>query len=102
MTDWCPYVEMITDNPKYSERILVIGILVIVVIFLQYRQRYLMTCAYKEHTAFIRARREEHAAFIRAKRMQETRMRREREALKRERMEWDRDYKLMCERNHRH
>ena len=101
MTDWCPYVEMITSNPQYNDRILVIAILVIIAIFLQYRQRYLTTRAYKEHMAFIRARREEHAAFIRAKRMQETRMRREREALKRERMEWARDYKIMCERNRR-
>ena len=90
MTDWCPYVEMITNNATYNERVLLITILIIIAIFLQYRQRDITAHAYKEHTAFIRA-----------KRMQETRMRREREALKRERMAWDRDYKIMCERNRR-
>ena len=44
----------------------------------------------------------DHHKYIRALRMQETRMRREREELKRERMAWDRDYKIMCERNHKH
>ena len=39
--------------------------------------------------------------FIRALRMQETRIRRERELLKRERMQWNCDYKVMCERNRR-
>lgn len=99
MTDWCPYAEMITNNATYNERVLLITILIIIAIFLQYRQRDITAHAYKEHTAFIRAKREEHTAFVRAKRMQETRMRREREALKRERMAWDRDYKIMCERN---
>lgn len=37
-------------------------------------------------------------AYIRALRMQETRMRREREELKRERMQWNADYRIMCER----
>ena len=43
----------------------------------------------------------DHHKYIRALRMQETRMRREREALKRERMQWNADYKVMCERNRR-
>ena len=41
----------------------------------------------------------DHHKFIRALRMQETRMRRERELLKHERMQWNCDYKVMCERN---
>lgn len=88
MTDWCPYVEMVERSTEYNERALFIAALVIVAIFLQYRQRYLIE----------RAREDRHA-YIRALRMQETRMRREREALKHERMAWDRDYKVMCERN---
>lgn len=47
-----------------------------------------------------RAKADRHS-YIRALRMQETRMRREREALKRERMQWNCDYKVMCERNKR-
>lgn len=90
MTDWCPWVEMVERNPEYNERLLFIAVLVVVAIFLQYRQRYLME----------RAREDRHS-YIRALRMQETRMRREREALKHERMAWDRDYKVMCERKRR-
>lgn len=90
MTDWCPYAEMVSGSTEYNERALFIAVLVVVVIFLQYRQRYMIE----------RAREDRHA-YIRALRMQETSMRREREALKRERMAWDSDYKVMCERNRR-
>lgn len=88
MTDWCPYVEMVERSTDYNELVLIIAVLVVVALLLQYRQRYLIE----------RAREDRHA-YIRALRMQETRMRREREALKRERMAWDCDYKIMCERN---
>lgn len=90
MTDWCPWVEMVSRNHEYNKCLLFIAVLVVITIFLQYRQRYLME----------RARDDRHA-YIRALRMQETRMRREREALKRERMAWDTDYKVMCERSRR-
>ena len=90
MTDWCPWVEMVSRNPEYNKCLLFIAVLVVITIFLQYRQRYLIE----------RAREDRHA-YIRALRMQETRMKREREALKRERMTWDRDYKVMCERSRR-
>lgn len=43
----------------------------------------------------------DHHKYIRALRMQETRIRRELEALRRERMQWNCDYKVMCERNRR-
>lgn len=88
MTDWRPYVAMVERSTEYNERALFIAALVIVAIFLQYRQRYLID----------RAREDRHA-YIRALRMQETRMKREHEALKRERMQWNCDYKVMCERN---
>lgn len=90
MTDWCPYAEMVSRNPEYNKCLLVIAMLVVLVIFLQYHQRYLIE----------RAREDRHA-YIRALRMQETRMRREREALRSERMQWNCDYKIMCERNRR-
>lgn len=90
MTDWCPWVELVSRTPEYNERVLLIAVLVVVVIFLQYRQRYLIE----------RAREDRHA-YIRTLRMQETSMKREREALKRERMQWNCDYKVMCERNRR-
>ena len=90
MTDWCPYAEMVSSSTEYNKCLLFIAALVVVVILLQYRQRYLMN----------RAREDRHA-YIRALRMEETRMRREREELKRERMQWNADYKVMCERNRR-
>ena len=90
MTDFCPYAEMVSSNPEYNKCVLVIAVLVVLIIFLQYRQRYLIE----------RAREDRHA-YLRAMRMEETRMRREREALRRERMQWDSDYKVMCERNRR-
>lgn len=90
MTDWCPYAEMVSNSTETHKCLLIIIALVVVVILLQYRQRYLIA----------RAREDRHK-YIRALRMQETRMRHEREALKHERMQWDTDYKIMCERNHR-
>lgn len=90
MTDWCPYAEMVNNSTETHKCLLIIIALTVIVILLQYRQRYLIE----------RAREDRHA-YIRAMRMEETRMRHERETLRRERMQWNADYKVMCERNRR-